>query len=309
MSEIRISFDPEAIKQLTTLNGVKGKNLVANNLYAHEEWLDDDNDGDNPTDHEISGTEFLNFARHIDTDANNVIYDDEIEGWRQANKNVGNSVHNDFTDEEVVELFDMVIKQAEQETGKNSGSTNLAKTNKNDDSSSVAKTKSDYPYAGFVYDPSSPHTLAKQKYDWWAEHGGNDKQDTITFSNVNKIETDKNSDISYSESDLSKKSESSVDGALSKLKGTNFVVQNMYAHEEWLDENEHDGKATNKNVNEKISGKELASFARHIDNNHDGKITKEEFEQWKTNNIAVGNSAHANFTFDQVQEIFNSTKK
>ena len=105
MAEIRVTYNPESIKNISELNGMKGKNLVANEIYANEDWLDSDQDGDNPFNHEVSGTEFLNFAKHIDTNGDNKITDTEIENWRSSNKGVGNSAHKSFSDEEVVVLY------------------------------------------------------------------------------------------------------------------------------------------------------------------------------------------------------------
>ncbi len=311
MSEIRISYDPEAIKQVTGLNGLKGKNLVANEVYAHEDWLDDAQCGANSTDHEISGTEFLNFAKHIDTDGDNKITDTEIEQWRASNKSVGNTAHKGFSDEEVMELFDLVITQANEKTGKSSGKIYTGSTE------SAGNSVFDFNSSGGV---GNRRTLPAKNYDAWADSIDTSRivYDDATSSSVKNsytvaraIDTEeaKSKNVEYDSAALSSASDDVVDSTLKQLRGTNFVVQNIYAHEEWLDGNKYDGKATNKNVDLKISGEELASFASHIDQNNDGRITYDEFKQWREDNISAGNTAHANFTYEQVQEIFNSVNK
>lgn len=311
MSEIRISYDPEVIKQVTGLNGLKGKNLVANEIYAHEDWLDDSQTGSNVTDHEISGAEFLNFAKHIDTDGDNKITDTEIEQWRASNKSVGNTAHRGFSDEEVMELFDLVITQANEKTGKNAGLIYP------DGDNSASKTS--------IFDIDSSEgngyrrTLPAKNYDAWADSidtsrvtddgSSSSKQSGYSIERASDTEEAKSKEVEYDTIALSSAGEDDVDKTLKQMRGTNFVVQNIYAHEEWLDDNKYDGKATNKNVNQKISGKELASFANHIDQNNDGTITYDEFKKWREDNISAGNTAHANFTYEQVQEIFNAVNK
>ena len=311
MSEIRITYNPTNIKQVTDLNGLKGKNLVANEIFANEDWLDADADGDNPTDHKISGTEFLNFAKHIDTNENNEITDAEIEKWRQNNVSVGNTAHNSFSDEEVMELFDLVITQANEQTGKKNSGTIYP-----DSGSSRNANQGDFFDSGEGV--SHRYSLAAQNYDKWAGSVDTERvaglydtenTPTVTFSTpTTQSRATQDTEATYDTDALKTMSTNKVNDSIKNLKGTNLVVQNIYAHEEWLDEDEHDGKATNKNVDNKISGAELANFARHIDSNHDGKITESEFNTWRSDNISVGNSAHANFTYEQVQEIFKSVK-
>ncbi len=315
MAEIRVTYNPESIKNISELNGMKGKNLVANEIYANEDWLDSDQDGDNPFNHEVSGTEFLNFAKHIDTNGDNKITDTEIENWRSSNKGVGNSAHKSFSDEEVVELFGMVIDQANRESGR-------------DDAGYIYTTSDNTRNTvNFDSDPSLSNriSLTGRKTDALLESfdnsrlmssGNNSGNYTLKINSSRTIDTSRATDtadtkeevLEYDTSELSSKSTNTVNSTMKQLKATNLVAQNIYAHEEWLDENEHDGKATNKNVDGKISGAELASFAKHVDQNNDGKITYSEFDQWRTNNIDVGNSAHANFTYEQALEVFNAVK-
>lgn len=315
MAEIRITYNSESIKNISELNGMKGKNLVANEIYANEDWLDADQDGDNAFDHEISGVEFLNFAKHIDTNGDEKITDVEIENWRSGNKGVGNSAHKSFSDEEVVELFGMVIDQANAESGR-------------DDAGYIYTTSDNTRNTvNFDSDPSLSNriSLTGRKTDALLESfdnsrlmssGNNSGNYTLKIDSSRTIDTSRATDtadtkeevLEYDTSELSSKSTNTVNSTMKQLKATNLVAQNIYAHEEWLDENENDGKATNKNVDGKISGEELASFAKHVDQNNDGKITYSEFDQWRTNNIDVGNSAHANFTYEQALEVFNSVK-
>ena len=313
MAEIRVTYNPESIKNISELNGMKGKNLVANEIYANEDWLDSDQDGDNPFNHEVSGTEFLNFAKHIDTNGDNKITDTEIENWRSSNKGVGNSAHKSFSDEEVVELFGMVIDQANRESGR-------------DDAGEIYSADSDSLARNNVFDSGSGTSdrlsVTGRNYEIWSHtldtgrtkaSSDDDDDDGFAFtlktpSRASDTQETKEEEVTYDTSELTSMSTSSVNKTMKQLKSTNLVAQNIYAHEEWLDENEQDGKATNKNVDGKISGAELASFAKHVDQNNDGKITYSEFDQWRTNNIDVGNSAHANFTYEQALEVFNAVK-
>ena len=310
MAEIRITYNSDSIKNISELNGMKGKNLVANEIFANEEWLDADQDGDNAFDHKVSGVEFLNFAKHIDTNGDEKITDAEIENWRSSNKDVGNSAHKSFSDEEVVELFGMVIDQANAESGKNDAGF-IYSASGNERNTGV-----------FDSDPSSSNriSLTGRKTDALLESFDNSRvissssgdapKYKLTIDSSRAIDTQdtKEEILKYDTSELSSKDTNTVNKTMKQLKSTNLVAQNIYAHEEWLDENENDGKATNKNVDGKISGAELASFAKHVDQNNDGKITYSEFDQWRSNNIDVGNSAHANFTYEQALEVFNSVK-
>ncbi|MBR1977048.1 hypothetical protein IKA15_02075 [bacterium] len=327
MAEIRITYNPETIKNVSNLNGLKGKNLVANHVFTNENWLDSNEQGKNSTDHKISGDEFLNFAKHIDRDGDCKITDKEMEDWRKANKEQGLKVHDSFSDKEIMELFGMVFNEANSATGKNNaGQVHSPDSSNGSGNNNGSNGRTGYDSTGAT---SDRETLMGQNYDIWAntldlsrvvddgtaQNNNNQRSTTDPASTVTKAEdttADKKETVSYDTTSMAEVDKKGADAVkefdkntLLKLKNTNLVAQNIYAHEEWLDKDEKDGKATNQNVNGEISGEELAAFAKHVDQNNDGKIDYNEFTTWRDANINVGNKAHANFTYAQVMEVLN----
>lgn len=320
MAEIRITYNPETIKNVSNLNGLKGKNLVANHVFTNEDWLDSSNEGKNQFDHEISGDEFLNFAKHIDTDGNCNITDAEMEAWRQANKGQGHEVHDSFSDIEIMELFDLAFTQANNETGKSDAG--YINTDGMDEFGNSSERTRSYDTSN---SKSNRRTFVAQEYDKWASTidtskfadpslaGTNSNSRSVfTTPKAEDTEADKQETVSYDTNEMAKVDEQGAEAVekfdqntLVKLKNTNLVAQNIYAHEEWLDKDEKDGKATNQNVDGQISGEELAAFAKHVDKDNNGTIDYNEFTAWRDANISVGNTAHANFTYAQVMEVLD----
>lgn len=80
----------------------------------------------------------------------------------------------------------------------------------------------------------------------------------------------------------------------------NPVFKNLEYNERYLGE-ENDGKHKSDGM---LSGEEFLNFASHIDTNGNSEITEEEIDAWRDANVAVGNKGHANFTNEQVEEVF-----
>ena len=85
----------------------------------------------------------------------------------------------------------------------------------------------------------------------------------------------------------------------------NKIFQHLLKNEKWLNETkEENGMIEFQPDDGVLNGDEIAHFVnQHVDKDGSGTITEQEFETWKQENIAKGNKAHENFTFDQMKEV------
>lgn len=96
------------------------------------------------------------------------------------------------------------------------------------------------------------------------------------------------------------------DSAHAKL-ANNKIFQHLLKNEKWLSEQKKENEMVEFNPEKTdgvLDGEEIAHFvSQHVDKDGNGTITEEEFNIWKQENIAKGNKAHENFTFDQMKEV------
>ncbi len=95
------------------------------------------------------------------------------------------------------------------------------------------------------------------------------------------------------------------DSAHNKL-ANNKIFQHLLKNEKWLSETKTDenGMIEFHPEDGVLDGNEIAHFvSEHLDKDGNGVITEDEFNAWKQENIANGNKAHENFTFDQMKEV------
>lgn len=95
------------------------------------------------------------------------------------------------------------------------------------------------------------------------------------------------------------------DSAHNKL-ANNKIFQHLLKNEKWLSETKtaENGMVEFKPEDGILDGAEIAHFvSEHLDKDGNGTITEEEFNAWKQDNIASGNKAHNDFTFDQMKEV------
>ncbi len=96
------------------------------------------------------------------------------------------------------------------------------------------------------------------------------------------------------------------DSAHAKL-ANNKIFQHLLKNEKWLSEQKQEDGMVEfqpEKTDGVLDGEEIAHFvSQHVDKDGNASITEEEFNAWKQENIAGGNKAHENFTFDQMKEV------